>query len=242
MANSKEKHTVLTSDGAQDYILERKRVKNINLRVKPDCTVYVSAPNGVTVREIESFIRSKSRYIRRAIEYFRTRPQTEKAEMKYISGEKIKLLGTDVELKIVQDFKEYTERDGSMLFIHVKDKDDAERRKKLYNMWLEEVCREVFTEVMHDVHEKFMEFSLPFPQLKLRTMTSRWGSCHPLKKIITLNRRLIEAPRHCIEQVVTHEFCHFVHADHGKDFYALLQRMYPEWRYSKAFLESTVTL
>ena len=54
MAGVKEKHTVLTSDGAQDYILERKNVKNINLRVKPDCTIYVSAPNRVSVREIES--------------------------------------------------------------------------------------------------------------------------------------------------------------------------------------------
>ena len=242
MAGHKEKHTVLTSDGAQDYVLERKKVKNINLRVKPDCTVYVSAPSRVTVREIEGFIRSKSRYIRRATEYYRTRPKTEKAEMKYVSGEKIKLLGTDVELKIVQDIREYSERDGSKLYIHVKDKDDAGRRKKLFSAWLDEICREIFTDIMHDVHENFSEFGLQFPLLKLRTMTSRWGSCHPYKKVITLNRRLIEAPRHCIEQVVTHEFCHFVHPDHSKDFYALLQRMYPEWRYSKAVLESTVVL
>lgn len=242
MAGVKEKHTVLTSDGAQDYILERKNVKNINLRVKPDCTIYVSAPNRVSVREIESFIRSKSRYIRRATEYFRTRPKTEKTELKYVSGEKIKLLGTDVEIKVVQDIREYSERDGSKLYIHVKDKDDEERRKKLFAAWLDEICREIFTDVMHDVHEKFSEYSLVFPQLKLRTMTSRWGSCHPYKKIITLNRRLIEAPRHCIEQVVAHEFCHFVHPDHSKDFYALLQRIYPEWRYSKAVLESLVVL
>ena len=102
MAGHKEKHIVLTSDGAQDYVLERKTVKNINLRVKPDCTVYVSAPSRVTVREIEGFIRSKSRYIRRATEYYRTRPKTEKAEMKYVSGEKIKLLGTDVDFCYIQ--------------------------------------------------------------------------------------------------------------------------------------------
>lgn len=242
MAGVKEKHTVLTSDGAQDYILERKNVKNINLRVKPDCTIYVSAPNRVSVREIESFIRSRSRYIRRATEYFRTRPKTERTELKYVSGERIKLLGTDVEIKVVQDTSEYSERDGSNLYIHVKDKDDEERRKKIFSAWLDEICREIFTEVMHDVYEKFSEYSLVFPQLKLRTMTSRWGSCHPYKKIITLNRRLIEAPRHCIEQVVVHEFCHFVHPDHSKDFYALLQRIYPEWRYSKAVLESLVVL
>ena len=242
MAASREKHTVLTSDGVQEYILERKKVKNINLRVRPDCTVYVSAPSSVPVHEIESFIRSKIRYIRRASEYFRSCPRKYRTEMQYSSGEKIKLLGTEIELKIVQDSAEYSQRDGSRLYIHVRDRGNKERRKKLFNTWLDGVCTEIFTEIMHDVHESFSEYSLPFPQLKLRTMTSRWGSCHPYKRIITLNRRLIEAPRHCIEQVVTHEFCHFVHPDHSKDFYALLQRMYPEWRYSKAVLESTVVL
>ncbi|MBP5578376.1 MAG: M48 family metallopeptidase [Ruminococcus sp.] len=242
MAAVKEEHAVLTADGEIEYVLERKKVKNINLRVKPDCSVYVSAPHRAAVREIEGFIKAKSKYIRRAEEYYRSRPQQKAAELQYVSGEVIKLLGTDVELKILNGSRDFSERNGSVLYLHVKDTEDIRRRQKLFNAWLDEVCREIFTDIMRDVHGRFSEYSLPFPQLKLRTMTSRWGSCHPGKKIITLNRRLIEAPRHCIEQVVTHEFCHFVYPDHGKDFYALLQRMYPEWRYSKAVLESTVVL
>jgi hypothetical protein len=242
MAAVKEEHSVLTADGEIKYVLERKKVKNINLRVKPDCSVYVSAPHRAAVREIEGFIKAKSKYIRRAEEYYRSRPQQKAAELKYVSGEVIKFLGTDTELKILRGSRDFAERKGSVLYLYVKDTADIRRRQKLFNAWLDEVCREVFTDIMRDVHGRFSEYSLPFPQLKLRTMTSRWGSCHPYKKIITLNRRLIEAPRHCIEQVVTHEFCHFVHPDHSKDFYALLQRMYPEWRYSKAVLESTVVL
>lgn len=242
MAAVKEEHAVLTADGEIEYVLERKKVKNINLRVKPDCSVYVSAPHRAAVREIEGFIKAKSKYIRRAEEYYRSRPQQKAAELQYVSGEVIKLLGTDVELKILNGSRDFSERNGSVLYLHVKDTEDIRRRQKLFNAWLDEVCRDIFTDIMRDVHGRFSEYRLPFPQLKLRTMTSRWGSCHPGKKIITLNRRLIEAPRHCIEQVVTHEFCHFVYPDHGKDFYALLQRMYPEWRYSKAVLESTVVL
>lgn len=242
MALQKEEHAVLTADGEIDYVLERKKIKNINLRVKPDCSVYVSAPQRAAVREIEGFIKAKSKYIKRAKEYYRSCPKIKPVELEYVSGETIKLLGTEIELKVVRGSREFSERKGSVLYLHLKDTEDIKRRKRLFTAWLDGVCREVFTDIMRDVHGRFSEYNLSFPELKLRTMTSRWGSCHPYKKIITLNRRLIEAPRHCIEQVVTHEFCHFVHPDHSKDFYALLQRMYPEWRYSKAVLESTVVL
>ena len=58
MAAVKEEHSVLTADGEIKYVLERKKVKNINLRVKPDCSVYVSAPHRAAVREIEGFIKA----------------------------------------------------------------------------------------------------------------------------------------------------------------------------------------
>ncbi|WP_295094925.1 M48 family metallopeptidase [Ruminococcus sp.] len=68
-------------------------------------------------------------------------------------------------------------------------------------------------------------------------MTSRWGSCLPSKCIITLNKSLIEAPKCCIEYVVYHEFCHFIHPNHSKQFYSLLQIMLPDWKERKSLLE-----
>ncbi|MBP0971742.1 MAG: M48 family metallopeptidase [Oscillospiraceae bacterium] len=59
-------------------------------------------------------------------------------------------------------------------------------------------------------------------------------------KGIALNRRLIEAPKNCIEYVVTHEFCHLVYPNHSKQFYALLQVMLPDWRESKDLLENVL--
>ena len=78
--------------------------------------------------------------------------------------------------------------------------------------------------------------------MRIRNMNTRWGSCLPNKGIITLNKRLIEAPKNCIEYVVCHEFCHFIHPDHSKCFYEVLQVMLPDWKCSKQLLESSITL
>ena len=75
------------------------------------------------------------------------------------------------------------------------------------------------------------------PTLRIRDMETRWGSCLAKKGIITLNKRLLEAPRHCIEYVVTHEFCHFIHPNHSKQYYAFLTMLMPDWRERKKVLD-----
>lgn len=76
------------------YELERKKVKNINLRVKPGGQVYVSAPNRVPVRAIEDFMRRKAETIvaaidrlQRAAEEVPQRPTLDRAALERLLGE-----------------------------------------------------------------------------------------------------------------------------------------------------------
>lgn len=238
---STETRRVMTPLGAMDYTLERKKVKNINLRVKHDGSVYVSAPKRVPVREIEGFIISRSEYIRRAAVYFAER-DVKKAPPSYTDGEELMYLGSKLKLSLIPDSREYAELCGEELQIHIRDTGNTQRVKKLVDGWYDKRRREVYCEIALEVWRRFMKYGVALPQLKIRSMTSRWGSCHYTKGIITLNRRLIEAPRHCIEHVVTHEFCHFIHPNHSKEFYALLGAECPHWRESKNELEKTVIL
>ena len=56
-----------------EYLLTRKQVKNINLRVKSEGKVYVSANQNVPVEYIDDFIKSKQTYIIRALEKYEER-------------------------------------------------------------------------------------------------------------------------------------------------------------------------
>ena len=54
-----------------EYDLQRKNVKNINLRIKQDGTIYVSANKWVSEETIEKFILSKADFILRALSKYK---------------------------------------------------------------------------------------------------------------------------------------------------------------------------
>ena len=241
-AVSSSVRTAKTPAGCIEYTLERKKVKNINLRVRRDGTVYVSAPSRVPVREIESFIAAKCSYIKQAQEHFRSRTETAAKERRFAQGEAVMHLGRPMELCMVQSAAESVTAEGQRIVIALRDSSDLTRAERLYAKWLDGRCREVFTNLMREIYPAFAAMGVPFPQLKIRAMKARWGSCHYTKGMIVLNRYLIEAPLHCIAHVVAHEFCHFIYPNHSRDFYSLLDRVCPHWRSDKAELERLVVL
>jgi len=238
---SSEQRTLQTAAGILPYTFERKDIRNINLRIRPDGCVYVSAPENAEIAAVERFLSAKTEYIQSAKEKFAAQ-KVPVYEMQYISGENVTLLGRNLRIQIVKDKAEYVTSDGIYVFIHVRRPDYYNRKKNLLNAWLNEQCSSVFTEIMQQTAKRFAGYGVTMPELRIRNMVSRWGSCQKDRGAIALNRRLIEAPKNCIEYVVMHEFCHLVYPNHSKQFYALLQVMLPDWRESKDLLEKCVVL
>ena len=60
-------YQVKVSSGVIEYELVRKRVKNVNLRIRADGSVVVSSNKSVSRAFIEDFIREKEDFILRGI-------------------------------------------------------------------------------------------------------------------------------------------------------------------------------
>ncbi len=70
---------------------------------------------------------------------------------------------------------------------------------------------------------------VPYSDIVVRAMRTRWGSCSAQGKI-TLNVKLVKVPKSCIDYVIFHELCHLAVPDHTPRFYALLDRVLPDWQ------------
>lgn len=220
------------------YVLTRKPVKNINLRIKADGKVLVSANNTVSCEYIDGFVYKKRSYIISALERFEEkRKYEESSNRQYVSGENYTLLGRNLRLKVEQTDNECVFEDGVFVYLRVKDKYDFQHKENMISTWYKDYQRTEFLKICRKVYMKFEKYGIAFPQLKIRYMTSRWGSCNTKKHIITINSRLIEAPVYCIEYVILHELAHFIHPNHSKDFWNFVTMMMPDWKDRKKELE-----
>ncbi len=219
------------------YNLERKNVKNINLRIKADQSIYVSANFQVSDYAIEEFLKSKADYILKALDHYADVAKYAPKPKQYIDGESFRILGHDHRLKVVQGKRNTVESDESYITLTVKDPSNVELKKKTMDKWLNNYCKEVLLAVCESIYPKFQKYDIEFPKLRFRNMVSRWGSCQAKRKILTFNFLLIEAPLSCIEYVVTHEFTHFLQPNHSKKFYNQLAMFMPDWQERKMMLE-----
>ena len=219
------------------YVLEQKPVKNLNLRIRKDGSVYVSAGPSVPLQLVDEFVEQKAAYICRVRDQFLSMAEYAPKPKQYISGESFSVLGRGLRLKVEQADTEEVYSDGVYIFLRVKDTGNFKRKEQLMTRYLNQQCRDTFSEVIADIYPTFRKYGVAFPSLKIKNMDTRWGSCIAGKGIITLNKRLLEVPLHCIEYVVMHEFCHFIHPDHSKKFYALLTMLMPDWKERKTVLE-----
>ncbi|GAA0721256.1 DUF45 domain-containing protein [Clostridium malenominatum] len=191
-----------------NYILIRKKVKNINLRIKRDGSVVVSANPKVPLEYINSFVESKEGWIIKHRERIK-----EIENRRKVQEDEIRILGHTYNLR------DLNLEEGDL------EKYIRELAKKEFNMSIERIL------------PLLKDYKIKKPSLKIRKMKTRWGSCNKTKKSITLNLELLKYTREIIDYVVLHELVHLVYFDHSKNFYGLLEELMPDFNIRRKILK-----
>lgn len=206
--------------------------KTLGIKVFPEGSVKVYAPNETTDEKIEEKVKEKARWILKQQNEFESYlPLT--PERKYINGETHLYLGRQYilhsEAASVNQVKVYR---GKLIVSH---KGNTKIETVVKN-WYKAKAMEHFTNVLEAKISLFTKYGIEKPDIHVRAMSKRWGSCTAKGKVI-LNPELIKAPKGSIDYVMIHELCHLVHHNHTKAFYELQEKMMPDWKKWKTKLE-----
>ncbi|AQX53080.1 M48 family metallopeptidase [Priestia flexa] len=236
-----ERHQIHYGNKIIDFLIERKNVKNVNLNIRPDMTIHVSAHEKVPLSFIYDFVKSKGEWIVKNVKNFEDVLPNKQSEREYVSGESFKYLGKQYRLRVQKaKDKQTVKYFRGFIYLYVHDPHNFQRKEKLMDGWYREKALKVFSESLDKMSMLVKKYGVEKPSLDLRVMKARWGSALLGSNTILLNTELIKAPKHCIDYVIVHELIHFKYNDHSENFYKMLYSLMPDWEKRKAILDEEI--
>ena len=193
-----------------EIVIEKKNNKNTYIRVKEDLKIYITTSKLTPTVMIETLIKNNQNSIEKMIDN-QIKKNKEKEDFYY--------LGKKIDVVIINIVKKPYLEDNTL---YVKNEDDIEK-------WYKKQTELVFKERLDYVYNKFTK-KVPYPKLVIRKMTTRWGVCNKNLKKVTLNSSLIYKDIKYLDYVIVHELSHFIHFDHSKSFWALVEENEPNYK------------
>jgi len=194
--------------------VERKRFyRRIAVFVEANESVRVKVASLTPKRSIVQFLDQHADWIDKQLQQF-IESKNQYPKLNYIEGEKLPLLGYQVELVWVERSK-YALEKSKLILPKQEFNDPAKAVRKVYK----DLAVSVFQERIDFWQNKM---ALQMNSIKIRSYKSRWGSCSNHGDI-SLNWKLVAAPLAVIDYVIIHELSHIVHMNHSKDFWQLVE-------------------
>ena len=188
----------------------KKAVKYLRLKVGQSGEISLSIPLRAKENHILEFLEKN-------LEWLRKTSAKIKAKNSAKNENQVEFLGGSYELIIDKNASSV-----SIELFSIKAASKADFRR---------FCDEKAKELLNASIAHFAPLiARPINHISFKHMRTRWGSCNKAKGYINLNLDLITKKKEFIEYVVLHELAHLVHANHSKDFYALISKHMPDYK------------
>lgn len=190
--------------------IERKKTnKNTYIRVKKDMTIQVTTNFFTSDKQISKLITDN----------------TSKLE---------KMISTQVIKNENNDGFFYLGKKYDIVYVEYCDISFGDKKvfinKKLdIDKWYKKEATTLFKEHLDYMYHCFSR-KIPYPALRIRKMTTRWGVCNVKTKTVTLNLELMKRDIKYLDYVIVHELSHLIYANHSSNFWNLVEENMPDYK------------
>ena len=224
-------YNIIRSDKVE-YTVTKKKIKNFIIRIYPDLRIAISVPLHTTNKDIENFIQSKKEWIETTLEKIKIAKENQNS----LKENTIKILGKEIEKKIIESDLERIRLTDTSIYIYSKNIDNAKIEKKLLE-WKLEKLKVILDEYLVK-YVRLINRNINYYQIK--KLSSAWGIYHKKENYISFNFDLIEKDIESIEYIVLHELCHIFYMNHQKDFWALVEKYMPDYKVRRKKLKTFI--
>ena len=226
-AAQEQAHSLVIEGTRVDLVLRRSARRSFALQVDHR-GARVAVPLRTPLGEVERFVHSHGRWL---LDRLQARAAARPARvLDVVDGATVPLFGRALTLRLhagrITRWRPLTDDREELLLPTAVDPLRAllralqARALAWYRGRIEEYCHRL---------------GLPVPAVRLSNARTRWGSCSS-RSGIRLHWRLVHLPPALIDYVVAHEVAHLVEMNHSPRFWAVVERLYPDWRSARAAL------
>ncbi|MDH4129031.1 MAG: M48 family metallopeptidase [Spirochaetota bacterium] len=227
---SKSEHSIKLSNRLVNYSLRiSNRAKYIRIVVSRKRGLEVVVPKSKVYIRIEDFLRSKSSWILKKLDYFNTNLISNPPNPLF-ENSLIPFLGDYFKLKndtTISD-KEIELKD-KVIYLNLS----LLNKKKNPNLEIRFLLKKLLkNQAKIIINQRAKHYSsqlnVKFNRVTIRDQKTRWGSCSSLKNL-NFNWRLIMAPIEVLDYIVIHEMVHIIELNHSKKYWKIVETNCPNY-------------
>ncbi len=200
-----------------EIIIIRKYNKNTYFRYR-DNAIYVTTNKSVSDKDILNYIQNNFKSLSEKL-------IKEKEDLSKNEDGRLQLFGKEYNLEIKDsDYFSYSISDDTITLFISNSMDNNKAIRRFYKTEL----KKAIVDIEFKYKKEFEKRGLIRDSLSIKKMSTRWGSCNKQRRSISMNELLAKIDIKYLEYVLCHEYAHLEQANHSKDFYILLEKLYPE--------------
>lgn len=219
------------------YAIRRSsRRATVSLMVDPDEGLLVTAPMGTPIPKLDSVVKTRAKWVVDRLHQGHERAAP-RASREFVSGETFLYLGRQCRLRLLpSEGADRVALHGGWLDLPIPrglapGHRSAHARAALIE-WYKRLAEERFPTWVTPWAEKL---GVTFEAVRVTDQAKRWGSYS--NGVLRFNWRIIQAPRALVGYVLAHEVVHGIHEHHGREFWATLGRLMPDYEARKSRLK-----
>lgn len=223
MPTPKKQEVVLWKlTGVGDILLKRnRRARKLSISIKPSGEVRVTIPGLLPLRYAKTFVEAKRDWITSKLD------ELSKLNHQKIISSGYRTREHELQFKATSasDVKVNVEKQYISITHPIEIDTQSEYLQNVAKEAIVEIYRKEAKAILPDrVAELAQKHNFIYNTLRIKNITSRWGSCSSVNNI-NLSLYLMKLPDELIDYIILHELAHTVHKNHGPNFWKLLDRL-----------------
>ena len=204
----------------------RKAIRSLRLRIcPPEAVVRLSVPWHMTEADMLRFVTARKDWIHRHRASMLARPADPPPAL--TEGSTLRLWGRDHRLLLATGPRGSLHAEADTIRLTAP----ADAEHATLARILDQACRKLLLARMRALAVVWGPLlGVPLPELRIRRMKTRWGTCNPRAVRIWINADLVRRAPECLEYVMVHELAHLLERGHNARFTAILDQHLPDWR------------